>query len=166
MLKLQPRHLALCVLLALAAGPGCKSTSKEEGVQPQASSPAAPLYNRLGGEKTIRMVVDDFVNRAAVDPKVNFARTGTGREWQPTSQNVEKLKVHLTQFIMEKTGGPREYKGKDMAAVHRGMKIGNAEFDAAAADLAASLDRLRVPAREAQELMQIVASTRGDIVEQ
>ncbi len=57
-----------------------------------ASNERKPLYDRLGGEQTIQVVVEDFVGRAAGDPKVNFTRKGTGQEWNPTPENVEKLK--------------------------------------------------------------------------
>jgi hemoglobin len=124
------------------------------------------LYHRLGEEPAIRAVVDDFVARAASDPKVNFTRKGVpGAEWQATPENVEKLKVRLVQFIGQATGGPQKYAGKDMKTTHKGMKITNAEFDAAAADLKASLDTLKVPAQEQSELMAIVGGTRNDMVE-
>src|SRR6476661_3676423 len=31
-----------------------------------------PLYDRLGGEKGVAAIVDDFVNRMLNDPRVNF----------------------------------------------------------------------------------------------
>ncbi len=49
--------------------------------------------------------------------------------------------------------------------VHQGMKITGAEFDALAADLAASLDKFKVPAREKEDLLKVVGTTRRDIVE-
>src|SRR2546427_468391 len=124
-----------------------------------------PLYDRLGGEAAITKVVDDFVGRAASDPKVNFTRKGTAKEWQATDANVSHFKKMLVQFIASVTGGPQKYTGKDMKTVHAGMKISGAEFDALAADLKASLDALKVPAPEQEELLQIVGSTRKDIVE-
>ncbi len=45
------------------------------------------------------------------------------------------------------------------------MKIKGSEFDALAGDLAASLDKFKVPAKEKGELMTIAASTRPAIVE-
>jgi hypothetical protein len=43
--------------------------------------------------------------------------------------------------------------------------ISNAEFDALAGGLKATLDQLKVPSREQDELLKIVGSTRADIVE-
>ena len=45
------------------------------------------------------------------------------------------------------------------------MKITNAEFDALAGDLIATLKKFNVPQAEIDELIKIVASTRSDIVE-
>jgi hemoglobin len=45
------------------------------------------------------------------------------------------------------------------------MRITDEEFDALAGDLKATLDKFKVPAREQQELLAIIAATRPDIVE-
>lgn len=127
--------------------------------------PAKTLYERLGGEAAIKAVVDDFVARAAGNPKVNFTRKGTPVEWDATPENVEKLKKHLVQLIGMVTGGPQKYEGRSMKAAHQGMRITNAEFDALAGDLKATLDKFNVPKQEQQELFKIIGSTRDDIVE-
>src|SRR5215471_5370525 len=66
-------------------------------VQPAAQAPAKekPLYERLGGEPAIKAVVDDFVARAAANPKVNFTRKGTTVEWEASAENAAVLKKHL-----------------------------------------------------------------------
>jgi hemoglobin len=127
---------------------------------------AKTLYDRLGGEAAIRAVVDDLVARAAADPKVNFTRKGTPKEWKPTPENVAHLKSVLVDMIGSATGGPQKYTGRSMKELHAGMKITPAEFDALAADLKATLDKLKVPAREQNELLKLVAATAPDIVEQ
>lgn len=141
---------------------GC--SQKSGGMCPFAAK--CTLYERLGGEPAIAAVTDDFVARAAANPKVNVTRKGTGgKEWRDTPENVEHLKKKIVEFVANGTGGPQKYTGRDMKSVHAGMRITNAEFDAAAADLKASLDALKVPAQEQEELLAIVASTRKDIVE-
>jgi hemoglobin len=118
------------------------------------------LYERLGGEPAITAVVDDFVGRAAADPKVNFTRDG-----KYDKIDVPKLKKQLVNLVGQLTGGPQKYTGKDMKSLHKGMKITDAEFGAIANDLVASLDKFKVPAKEKDELLTIVGSTKGDIVE-
>ena len=118
------------------------------------------LYDRLGGEPAITSVVEDFVGRAAGNPKVNFFRDGKFK-----GIDVARLKRQLVAFIGQATGGPQKYTGRDMKQAHKGMKITNAEFDALAADLAASLDKFKVPAKEKKELLTVVGTTQKDIVE-
>jgi hemoglobin len=130
------------------------------GAWAQQKAAEKSLYERLGGEPAITAVVADFVGRAAADPKVNFFRDGKYK-----GIDVPRLNRLLVEFIGQATGGPQKYTGRDMKQVHKGMKITDAEFDALAADLAASLDKFKVPAKEKKELLAIVGTTRKDIVE-
>ena len=159
----RPMSLAVLALGAGFLSSACDMFESSSKGDSQASS--APLYDRLGGEPAIKQVVDDFVARAAEDPRVNFFRKGQPREWKPSETEIATLKTRLIQFIGKATGGPQKYEGKDMKTVHAGMKITNDEFNALAADLAASLNKLNVPAREQAELLGIVETTRKDIVE-
>lgn len=123
------------------------------------------LYERLGGEPAVKAVVDDFVGRTAANPKVNFTRKGTPVEWKATPEAVAKLKERLVELVGAVTGGPQKYTGKSMKDAHKGMKITKEEFGAIAGDLKATLDKFKVPAKEQEELMKIVGSTAGDIIE-
>ncbi len=145
--------MSACTCLMMALGFGCASNAPK------------PLYDRLGGEQTIQVVVEDFVGRAAGDPRVNFTRKGTGQEWNPTPENVEKLKAHLVEFLEAATGGPQGYSGRDMKSVHAGMQITNTQFDAIEADMEASLAKFDVPAQERSEVLAVIEGTRKDIVE-
>lgn len=133
------------------------------------------LYDRLGSEKGLTAIVDDFMQRALEDPRVNWQRRGVKRggfsvhagesvTWNDKKDNVERLKLHLIQFFSLATGGPAHYEGKEMKYAHADMHILNPEFDAALGDLKASLDKLKVPNKEQKELLSIVESTRPLIV--
>ena len=135
------------------------------------------LFERLGGDKGIAMIVDDFVPRALADPRVNWDRKdvkqggfsihrGKSVEWNATPENIQKLKLHLTQFIGLATGGPSQYQGKEMKSAHAGLHISNPEFDATLGDLKASLDKLQIPVKEQKELLAIIETTRPQIVEE
>ena len=117
------------------------------------------LFERLGKEAAIKAVVNDFVNTAAGDAKVNFLRDGKFK-----GINVDHLKTQLTAFLVEATGGPKAYHGRDMKSAHTGMKITPAEFNALAGDLKATLAKFKVPEKETNELMALAASTSKDIV--
>jgi hemoglobin len=108
--------------------------------------------------------VDDFVGRVASDPRVNFTRKGHPNEWDPSPANVAKLKKRLVQFLGMATGGPQKYEGRSLADAHRHMRITDAEYDAAASHLKATLEKFKVPQREQVELLSIIDAVKGDIV--
>jgi hemoglobin len=119
------------------------------------------LYERLGGTYSIATVVDDFIERLLVNatlnanPAINEAR-----------KRVPKagLKFHVTALVCEVSGGPCKYSGRAMKDSHQHLNITQAEWEAMVADFKATLDKFKVPPREQQELIAIVASTRNDIV--
>lgn len=155
------KHLALIMAVLCLVLPRPLYAS-----EPSEGTPEKSLYERLGGQAAISMVVDDFVPRAAANPAVNFTRQGQPRTWEATPENIAKLKKHLVQFVSIATGAKDiAYEGRDMVAAHEGLKITNAEFDALAADLAASCDKLGVPSKEKAELLAIAGSTRGSVVQ-
>jgi hemoglobin len=134
------------------------------------------LYERLGGERGLTMIVDDFVDRAMADPRVNWTRKGVERggvlgigakpaEWRATPDQLAHMKKHMAQFIAVATGGPTRYDGRDIKLVHTGLGITNAEFDASIGDLKATLDALRVPTEEQKELLSVLESARPQITE-
>ena len=121
------------------------------------------LYFRLGGERTIAALVDELIPRAALDPRVNFFRKGTAREWQPTPENVAHLKKMFVEYLGAVTGGPLKYDGKDLKTAHAGMNINASEFDALVADFRAALDKLGVAGKEREEFLALVLSARGEV---
>ena len=126
----------------------------------------ASLYERLGGEGKVRQVVDDLVARIAEDESFNFTRSGRPNEWEPTPENVERLKERVVQFISVTAGAPKaRYEGKDMVTAHQGMGITGGEFDAFTAHLKAALAQNNVAEAEQQELLDAMESTRAAIFE-
>ncbi len=114
------------------------------------------LYQRLGGRQAIVLVVNDFVGNVARDKRINrfFANT-----------DIPRLKRLLVQQICAATGGPCRYEGRSMREAHRGLSIGNGDFDALVQDLVISLDKFGVGQREQRELLAILGSLRRDVVQ-
>jgi len=123
-------------------------------VAPSAPHPAS-LYDRLGGLPAITAVVDDFMGNVAADERINahFA-----------AADLTGLRQKLIDLICQASGGPCVYKGLSMKAAHQGMNLRDQDFDAIASDLKASLDKLKVPAREQGELLGVIGSLRPQIV--
>ena len=143
-----------CGFVAALAVPLCAGDTKAAG--------KGTLYERLGGEQALVLVIDDFVAAASADAKVNFTRNGM---WSPTEANVARLKSGLLQFMSQAFGGPHKYTGEDMKRTHQGMAITQAEFDALAGHLDAALAKHKVPSAERKEVMAVAGSTAPDIIE-
>jgi hemoglobin len=133
-----------------------------DAVLAEAGGLKRPLWDRLGGEKAVRAVVKDFLAAAAPDPKVNFTRDG---KYKLDAKGVADLEQKLVELVSATTGGPLKYTGRDMKTVHAGMKITDAEFDALAGHLVATLKKYNVPQAEIDDLLAVVGATRKDIVE-
>ncbi|HLY80979.1 MAG TPA: group 1 truncated hemoglobin, partial [Caulobacteraceae bacterium] len=82
--------------------------------QAQGMAKETTLYQRLGGKKAIKAVVDDFVGRVAADTRINAFFAATAAD----PKRLAKFKGNLVDQICEAAGGPCKYKGKDMKTAH------------------------------------------------
>ncbi|MGQ0652520.1 MAG: group I truncated hemoglobin [Betaproteobacteria bacterium] len=135
--------------LAAALLGGCAGMGMQEAKEKS-------LYERLGGQKAIVAVVDDFVGNVAADGRINgfFART-----------DIPRLKRLLVEQICAGTGGPCTYTGRDMKTTHAGMGIAPVHFNALVEDLVKTLNKFNVPQKEQKELLAILGPMQQDIVE-
>jgi truncated hemoglobin YjbI len=124
-------------------------------------TPRPTLFSRLGGKDAIVAVVDEFVSIVAADSRINSFFGATAAN----PQRLAAFKTNLVEQVCMVSGGPCTYQGKDMKTAHRGMMIGDAEFDALVDDLVKALDRFKVPVEEKAALLAILSPLRGDIVE-
>lgn len=133
------------VLLVACAGKG--------GVKP---TPTGSLYDRLGGKDAITAVVDRFVENLRADERVKE---------KFSNSDVPTFKSRLVDQICEATGGPCKYQGKNMKEAHLGMGLTEADFTATVEDLVKALDAFKVPQKEKDELIALLAPMKDDIVE-
>jgi hemoglobin len=119
------------------------------------------LYSRLGGIYAIAAVVDDFVERIMVDPRLN-----ANPKVDEAHHRVPKagFKYLVTEMVGWATGGPQKYTGRSMYDSHWELEITSPEWAAFMDDLDQTFDKFQVPAAERAELIAIVNSTRNDIV--
>ena len=82
-----------------------------------------------------------------------------------SNDSKKRIRQHILDQFCAATGGPCVYTGRDMKTSHTGLGITNADWDAAAKHLAASLDKFKVPEKEKGELLAFVTSLKKDIVE-
>ena len=120
-----------------------------------------PLYDRLGGVYSIATVVDDFIERLLVNDVLNAnPAIKEARDRVPRAG----LKFRVTALVCQVTGGPEKYTGRTMKEAHQHLNITEAQWQAMVADFKKTLDKFKVPEREQKELVDIVESTKKDIV--
>lgn len=117
------------------------------------------LYDRLGGYEGISAVVDEFADRLFSDPVVGKRFFGMSDDSRAGFKQKNK------NLVCAATGGPCKIISRSAKTTHGGLGIKGSEFDIVAGHLVDVLNEFRVPKKEHQELMAIVASLRPDIVE-
>ena len=116
------------------------------------------LYDRLGGAAAVDAAVDVFYRKVLADANLESFFDDVDMEGQR-----DKQKAFLTMAF----GGPHHYSGKDLRDAHSGLVkngLNDTHFDAVATHLHDTLDELGVPAELTDEVMQIAASTRDDVL--
>lgn len=126
------------------------------GCAQSTSNMAAPsLYSQLGGQQGITTVVHAFLINVSKDPRINgrFAHA-----------NIAKLQTALVNQIGQLSGGPQVYTGPDMYQAHKGMHITDAQWNAFMGDFSATLKEEHVTPVAQQELIDLLAPMKSDIV--
>jgi hemoglobin len=114
------------------------------------------LYDRLGGVDAITAVVRAVVDRQMKDDRINqkFART-----------NEDRLIKEFIDQICQATGGPCTYTGRNMTETHHNMGVTSGEWDAFVEDIVTVLSDFKVGKTEQDELLNILAPLRPEIIE-
>jgi hemoglobin len=141
---------ALAAILAFCSLPA--NASSNQGSEKS-------LYQRVGGYDALAAVVDDFIGRLVSDKRFEKFFAGFSND------SKKRIRQHILDQFCVATGGPCVYLGRDMKTTHAGVGITEADWDAAAKHLVASLDKFKVPEKEKGELLAFVTSLKKDIVE-
>jgi len=119
------------------------------------------LFERLGGVYPIAVVVDDFIDRIMVDPRLNANPRVDEAHHRVSAQG---FKYYVTEQVCWAAGGPQTYSGRSMVDTHRELLISGEEWDAFMDDFDQTLAKFSVPEHESGELVAILESTKDDIV--
>ena len=119
------------------------------------------LYERLGGVYSIATVVDDFIDRIMIDPRLNANPRVDEAHHRVTPPGFKYL---VTEMVCWAAGGPQKYTGRSMRDSHLDLRNTASEWEAFLDDFQQTLNKFGVPETEQAELKAIVASTRADIV--
>lgn len=136
------------------------------------ATPARTLYERLGGVFAIAAVVDHFSDAVVRNPIVGkTSKNPALREWHTKNLGrLPGLKFMRTLWVCDVAGGPLKYAatrpGKTAVGLeeaHRELRISPAEFDEVAAELGRTLDFVKVPKREKDEVLSAFAAHKGEV---
>ena len=137
--------LLLSLVCALAPVPGFA----QEAVD------SAALYRAFGEKAGISALVDDFVNRMMVDPRIGHFFKNT----KPAN-----LKEQLADQFCLLGGGPCKYQGDSMKAAHADLQIRRADFNALVEVLQHSMDARGIPFAAQNRMLALLAPMHRDII--
>jgi hemoglobin len=147
--------MALAVIAMVVGG---LDTALAQGGQQQKQQ---SLYDRLGGLAPISVVVSDFIDALIPDAVLNAnPAIDAARKRVPAPY----LKYHVTALVCKTTGGPCQYQGRTMKEAHAHLNITEREWNRMVTIFKEILAKHKVPAKETEELLAIVNSTKADIV--
>ena len=116
-----------------------------------------PSWEQVGGTNTMRRVVELFVDRAVVDPCINYDRDGMYPQRQETIARTKSLALG---FLSSALGGPISYDGRSLADVHQPMAINERELEAFLAHFQNAMCECGLPPSVTIQLMVAIAAVR------
>jgi hemoglobin len=132
------------------------------------------LYERLGGVFAIAAVIDHFSDAVVQNPIVGQKSENPAlREWHTNNLGrLPGLKFMRTLWVCNVAGGPFQFSATrpgstllGLEEAHRELKISPEEFDEVAAELGRTLDFVKVPTQEKEEVLAAFAAHRGEVTE-
>jgi len=118
------------------------------------------LFERLGGRNGISKIVDDTVTNHMNNTAVNV-------RFLPYKEKPEELamiKKHTIDFFSAGSGGPNNYKGKDMVTAHTGMNISHAEYMHVMDDIFMALDKNNIDDDSKKDVLSILWSLKNMMI--
>ena len=117
------------------------------------------LFERLGGKPAVHAAVDLFYQKVLADARVRHMFDGVDMKNQRGKQEA---------FMTYAFGGAPNYSGLSMRKAHERLVqdkgLNDDHFNAIAENLTATLKDLNVPQELIMEVINIVASTRDDVL--
>ncbi|MDZ4860126.1 MAG: group 1 truncated hemoglobin [Candidatus Hydrogenedentes bacterium] len=116
------------------------------------------IFEALGGEAAVEQAVDIFYRYVLQDDRINFWFEDIDMEKQAAKQHA---------FMTMAFGGPHAYTGADLRTGHAKMVergLNDTHFDAVKENLVKALNELSVPAHLIQQVLDLVETTRNDVL--
>ncbi len=119
------------------------------------------LYEKLGGEKTVKLVVENFYQRVLNDDRINHFFEQV---------DMLKQKMHQIDFLTYAFEGSERYRGSTMREVHQKLVqekgLSDEHFNAFIEDLVETLKELEISPALIEEALAIAGSVehRNDVL--
>lgn len=113
------------------------------------------LYQKLGGQAALNAVIDAFYVKVLADDRIKhyFAEV-----------NMDKQAKRQKAFLSAAFGGPVPWTGKDLRKAHSDLKLTEADFNAVAENLVATLKDFKVKQELIDQVVAIALSVKNDVL--
>ena len=139
------RRLGFAILLALAWA----------SLSGASSARAETLYDALGGQANLVRIVDSMMRRNEADERIAHTFDNT---------NLDRLKRLLVTQLCDLSGGPCQYRGRNMRKSHSHLHLTTAHFNAMVENLQAAMDENGIPFRTQNRLLALLAPMLPDTI--
>jgi hemoglobin len=113
------------------------------------------LYQKLGGKAAIDAAVELFYKKVLVDDRVKHY-------FEDINMNAQRRKQK--EFLSAALGSPVPWVGKDMRKAHEDLSITEADFNAIAENLVATLKDLKISQELIDQVVAIVVTVKDDVL--
>ena len=115
---------------------------------------ARSAYERIGGGPAVKELVDRFYELVLADKRL--ARY--------FATDMQRLKWHQAALLTSLLGGPDEYKGRELGAAHKRLRIRRRDYDQVAFYLTCTMEAMSLPRDVVKSVATTVASVEDHIV--
>ena len=124
----------------------------------QDSENVAPksLFERLGGVEGITLIVDDVIEAHMNNPEIKEIFI----PYKEQPERLASIRQHTIDFFSAGSGGPVEYKGRDMPSTHKGMDITAHQYMCVMDDILSVLDEHEIDEESQKDVLAILWSLK------
>jgi hemoglobin len=123
---------------------------------------ALSLYERLGGVEGITLIVDDVIEAHMNNPDIRDIFI----PYKEQPDRLASIRQHTIDFFNAGSGGPAEYKGRDMPTTHQGMNISAKQYMCVMDDILSVLDEHEIDEESKKDVLAILWSLKDAIMHQ
>ncbi len=104
--------------------------------------------------------MDDVIEAHMNNPAINARFI----PYQDQPERFAKIRQHTIDFFSAGSGGPVEYKGRDMLTTHQGMNISAAEYMHVMDDIMGVLEKHQIDEESKKDVLAILWSLKETVM--